>query len=126
MTRDVTLNLDEFSRDALKRFAEGGNGSAAKAAQIASLYYLSDRDSGRPAWRVPRFADGSAQPHNLRVQLDDETWEAMSREADSQRVSTNAIVVHAVLYFLADIDSGRLAGLLGEALDGIDESRFRR
>jgi hypothetical protein len=126
MTKDVTLNLDEFSQRALERFARDGDGSAARAAQMASMYYLADRDSGRPAWRVPTFATASEQPRRLRVPFDESTWEALSREAESQRVSTEVLAVHAVLYFLADIDSGRLAGSLGDALDGIDESRFRR
>ncbi len=126
MTRDVTLNLDEFSQHALERLAQDGYRSSANAVRIASLYYLADRDSDRPAWRVPTFARASQQPRPLRIQFDESTWDALTREAQAQRVSTETLVVHALLYFLSDINSGRLAGLLGDALDGIDESRFSR
>lgn len=126
MTKNVMLNLDEFSQRALERLAQDGKSSTANAARVASLYYLADRDSGRPAWRVPKFASASGQPRRLRIQFDESTWEALSREAEAQRVSTEALAVHAVLYFVSDIDSGRLAGLLGDALDGIDDSRFSR
>ena len=126
MTRDVTLNLDEFGRQALSRFAQSDNGSLAKAAEMASLYYLGDRDSGRPAWRVPRFSAAPDPSQGFQVEFDDATWEALSREAEAQNVSPETLAVHAVLYLLADVDSGRLAGSLAEALDAIDSSRFSR
>jgi hypothetical protein len=126
MTRDVTLNLDEFGRQALSRFAQGGDGSLTKAAEMASLYYLGDRDSGRPAWRVPRFSAAPEPREDFHVEFDDATWEALSREAEAQNVAPETLAVHAVLYLLADVDSGRLAGSLADRLDEIDSSRFTR
>jgi hypothetical protein len=53
----------------------------------------------------------------LRVRLDEDTWKALDEEAARQGVSADTLAVHAVLYFLADLDSGRLADLLGKALE---------
>ena len=116
MSTDVTLRLDEFGQRAFARLARGRRGSAAAAVRTASLYYLADRDSGRRAWRVPQFHAGESGP-TLRVRLDEETWRAVNQEADRQGVSADALALHAVMYFLADIDSGRMGRLLDEAFD---------
>jgi predicted DNA-binding ribbon-helix-helix protein len=121
MTKGVTLTLSDFSRSALERVALRGNGSTSSAVRMASLYYLSDRDSQRPVWRVPRFATGGEPGHSLTIELDDATWRALSDEAEEQGVTTEVLAVHAVFYFLADLDSGRLVGLLEEALENTDE-----
>jgi hypothetical protein len=41
----------------------------------------------------------------------------VSDEAERQGVSPDALAVHAVMYFLADVDSGRMGRLLDEAFD---------
>jgi len=117
MTKDVTLQVDEFGERALERFTRRGDDSIAKAVRMASIYYLNDRDTRRPAWKVPRFASASTANGHLRVELDDMTWRALSAEADRQGVSTELLAMHALLYFLADVDSGRVATLLEDALD---------
>jgi hypothetical protein len=117
MSRDVSLHLDKFGQRALERFARGRDGSEAAAVRTASLYYLADRDSQRPSWRVPPFAAGEGTDATLRVRLDDETWRALDDEAGRQGVTPDVLAVHAVMYFLADLDSGRLADLLEGALE---------
>jgi hypothetical protein len=117
MSRDVSLHLDEFGKRALERFARGRPGSATAAVRTAALYYLADRESQRPAWRVPPFAGGAEAGPTLRVRLDDDTWRALEEEAAEQSVSTETLAVHAIMYFLADLDSGRLADLLEGALE---------
>ena len=87
---------------------------------MASIYYLNDRDSRRPAWLVPRVAADSQPSRDLQVELDDATWGALSEEADRQGVPTDLLAMHALLYFLADIDSGRVAALLEDALENSD------
>lgn len=116
MSTDVTLRLDAFGQRAFARLARGRRGSAAAAVRTASLYYLADRDSGRPAWGVPRFHANESGP-TLTVRLDEDTWRAVNEEADRQGVSADALALHAVMYFLADIDSGRMGRLLDEAFD---------
>jgi hypothetical protein len=117
MTRDVTLHVDDFGQHALERFTRRSEGSMAKAVRIASVYYLNDRDARRPAWLVPDFAADSQSSGRLQVELDDVTWGALSEEADRQGVATEVLAMHALLYYLADIDSGRVAALLEDALE---------
>ena len=66
---------------------------------------------------MPRFTPDSDLSGRFQVELDDATWGALSEEADRQGVSTELLAMHALLYFLADIDSGRVAELLEDALD---------
>jgi hypothetical protein len=120
MSRDVSLHLDKFGQRALARFARGRDGSEAAAVRTASLYYLSDRDSHRPTWQVPKFATGEGSEATLSVRLDDHTWRALDDEAGRQGVTPEILAVHAVMYFLADLDSGRLAELLESALEDAD------
>jgi len=116
MTTDVTLRLDKFAQRAFARLARGRRGSAAAAVRTASLYYLADRESHRPAWRVPRLGDADLGP-TLKVRLDEDTWRAVTEEAERQGVSADELALHAVMYFLADVDSGRMGVRLDESLE---------
>jgi hypothetical protein len=117
MSKSMTLRLDEFARQALAEYADERHDSAGVVVRTASLYYLADRDSGRPAWPVPDFLRslplGKAGVH---VDLDDETFDALAREACGQGVETARLVEHALLYFFADLDEGRLLERLGGAV----------
>lgn len=117
MSQDVTLHLDEFGQQAFDRLTRHRKRSSAAALRTACLYYLADRESGRPAWRAPSFAPEPPLGSTLHVQLDDATWDALSGEARRQAVPLERLALHAVVYYLADLDSGRLAGLLEEALE---------
>jgi hypothetical protein len=118
MTKSMTLRLDRFGRQALADFTEERHGSAGRVVRTASLYYLADRDSGRPAWRVPRFLRSSPRAGaGLQVDLDDETWDALVREARGQGVDPARLAEHALLYYLGDLDRGRLAERLGGAVN---------
>jgi predicted DNA-binding ribbon-helix-helix protein len=119
VTRSLTLHLDEFLQGALDGYAREHDGSASSAVRMAALYWIADRDSGRPAWRAPRFrrpADGDSGGA-LRVVLDDEIWQTLEGEAQRQNVRTELVAEHAVLYFLADLDSGRVAERLADVAD---------
>jgi hypothetical protein len=118
MTRNVRLYLDEFGQQSLDRLMDEGEGSPAGAFRTAALYYLSQRDSARPAWRAPRFrSKASPASPGLRVAFDDDTWAALEEEADRQNVETPELAVHALVYFLVDFEDGRVADVLEQALD---------
>jgi predicted DNA-binding ribbon-helix-helix protein len=119
MTRVVTLQLDEFGQRAFERSTRRRNRSAATAVRTACLYYLADRDSGRTAWRAPKFAAEPQPAARLQVSLDDATWAALAEEAERQGVTAETLALHALVYFLADLESGRVAGLLEEALEDV-------
>ena len=120
MTRNVTLHLDAFGQESLDRLMQDGEGSPASAFRTAVLYYLADRDAGRPAWRAPRFQSKRPSGEGLRIVFDDETWAALGEEAARQNLETEELAVHALLYFLADLDSGRLGELLEKAVEEPD------
>ena len=111
--------MDEFGLEALTELAELQGGSASRVARLAAHYYLADSDDERPAWRVPSFAD-KVEPQRrragVRVELDDATWEALVQEARRQGVDICVLATHAVLYFMVDVDSGRVAQRMGESV----------
>jgi hypothetical protein len=120
MSKHVTLHLDEFGQEALGRSARRGTASYAAAVDTACVYYLADRKSERPAWRVPSLAADAGGAQGVKVDLDHATWTALAEEAEQQGVTPDVLAVHAVLYFLADLESGRIAGLLEDALMGTE------
>ena len=52
----------------------------------------------------------------MAIRLDRETWRGLREEAERQDVSNSDLTRHAVLYFLADVDSGRVGQRLESAL----------
>jgi hypothetical protein len=120
MSKQVTLHLDEFGQQALGRFARRETALDAAAVRTACLYYLADRKSERTAWRVPRLATEAPRAKGVKVRLDHATWAALAEEAEHQGVAPEILAGHAVLYFLADLDSGRIAGLLEDALENAE------
>jgi hypothetical protein len=117
MTKSMTLRLDSFGQRALSEFAEERRDSASAVVRTASLYYLADRNSGRAAWRVPRFTRDPPDVDGLDVDLDDDTFAALRQEAAGQGVDPSRLAEHALLYYLADLDGGRLAERIGGAVD---------
>jgi hypothetical protein len=62
----------------------------------------------------------SADGVHLTVRLDDATWQALHDEAERQAVSPAELTRHALLYFLADVDSGRVGERLERAVSDDD------
>lgn len=60
--------------------------------------------SGLPAGRR-----GAAAARELAVPLDGFAWEAVQHESARLGVSEEELVAYAVVYYLADLDSGRVA-----------------
>lgn len=117
MTKSMMLRLDSFGRQALAEFTEERDDSAGAVLRTASLYYLADRDSGRPAWRAPEFVRSSAEGTELKIDVDDETWAALDGEARAQGIDPELLAQHALLYYLADLDGGKLAERIGGAVE---------
>ena len=120
MMKALTFQLDAFGRDALDQFVGQARNSRSAAVRAASLYYLADREDGRSAWLAPHSATASSDAVDVTVRLDRETWEALHGEAERQSVSAADLTRHAVLYFLADVDSGRVGQRLESALTDAD------
>jgi hypothetical protein len=110
LQRLLTLSLEEFGASTLEGEAERYSVSPAELGRQAVRYYLSDRDSGRMALRVPRLSeDPSRKPAlELRLDLDPHDWLELEEEAERQQVSVERLLEHAIVYFLADLDAGRV------------------
>ena len=123
----VKLELDDFGREALEAQVRGGSSRDA-VIRTAARYYLADRGSGRIAWRPPRFARRDDYPAGTvtDVELDQDTMEALETEARRHGMAPERLAEHALLYFLADLDSGRAAVRLGDALEEESERNLRR
>lgn len=63
----------------------------------------------------PTGARGIAGPRKLAIELEEFGWEALQREATAMKVSEEQLVAFAVMYYLADLDSGRIARRLPPA-----------
>ena len=110
MRRPLTLALDEFGAAAIEEQAAHYSLSPAELARRAARYYLADLGSARMALRVPHLETGGAAKRSmpLEIDLDAGSWHGLEAEAKRQHVPLDALVVHAILYFLADLDSGRV------------------
>lgn len=115
--KNVTLHFDRFGLDALERLASRREDSPGAVVRTAAVYYLADRESARPGWRAPRFIREPQSLSTGEFDVDDETWLALECEAERQGIATGQLAEHAFLYFLADLDSGRLADRIDAALD---------
>jgi hypothetical protein len=103
----LKVQLDDFGKEALRAQMRGRRSRDA-VIRTAARYYLADRDSGRVAWRVPPFVRrGDPNGAGTDVELDAATKEALEEEARRQGIAPGRLVEHALLYFLADLDSGR-------------------
>jgi hypothetical protein len=52
---------------------------------------------------------GARMAHSLTLRLDDFAWEGIAEEAAREGLTVEELVGYAVLYYLADADSGRVA-----------------
>jgi hypothetical protein len=109
---ELTVPLGDFSIDALSA-AAGGVCSLESVVRQSLYYYLADREAGRPGWPYPRFLRGYDRPGvgdvMVSLRVDDGAWRRFSAEAEAQRVSAEQLLRHAVLYFAADVEAGRVA-----------------
>jgi hypothetical protein len=107
-TRQVELVLDGFAREALGGQVARAGVSEARLIEQAVRHWLEVRGSQRLSVRAPRFGQ-SGSVTATRVRLAGSEWEALERSAADQGVTLERLLVHVVVLFLADLDSGRLA-----------------
>jgi hypothetical protein len=117
MMKSVIVRLDRFGQEALEEHLRGTGESEAQALDVAVRYYLSDADSGRVAWRVPQKTTRADPYDEIELELEDELHGELRRESRRQHVSPDLLALHALMYYLADLDSGRAAARLGDAIN---------
>jgi hypothetical protein len=105
----MKLQLDRFSHEALDDAAHLHETSPEVVLQAAAAHYLDQRDSGRTAWPVPRFARDD-HDSSLDVTLEGELLDALEAEAGRQGVTPERLAEHALLLYLGDVDRGSVSG----------------
>jgi hypothetical protein len=120
-TRIVTVRLSEFARKAL--FGEREQGSERVETRVvrAIRCYLKDKGKGGPGWAYPGFLRQKAPSEGVELELsiEDSLWASLEQEAKSQSISVRQMLEHAVLYFAAEVNAGRLTERI---LDDFDEA----
>jgi hypothetical protein len=116
MTQRMILHLERFGREALEGYARSSASSRSAAVVTAIRYYLAEGEAGRPAWRVPNLGSGPSG-EAFELEIDEATYAQLEREAARQRVTLERLAEHALFYFLADLEAGRVAARLGDALE---------
>jgi hypothetical protein len=113
VARSVTALLADFTIESL-----GGSGSRDRLTLGCSFaqairYYLSERDSGRAGWRYPSFMSAVGSDSTAAVEthfcIEGRIWDELTDEAGRQRVTPDELLRHAVLFFVADRETGRVA-----------------
>jgi hypothetical protein len=109
--RAVTVAFGDFGIGALGGGFSRDPSKLSCSLRLALRYYLASKESGRLEWPYPTVRrDGSPNPAvELQFEVDDAIWKEFSGEANRQGVSAQQLLQHAVLYFAADRDCGRLA-----------------
>jgi len=119
LERHVTLGLESFTLSALDEQADRHRTTPEQIVREAALYLLADLRGARRIRRVPAFARHARparHPATFRLSLDARSWSALTDEAARQRISVDLLLVHALLYYLSDLDSGRATLAILESL----------
>lgn len=122
MKQGLTLNLGVFTADAL---VEGDHRAPGKvelaAARVtrAIRYYLCETDSDRPGWAYPGFLnpESGGEAVSLSVEIDADVWSDLEREAERQGIPVERLAEHAVLYWIADREAGRITARILDDLE---------
>ncbi|MEA2468489.1 MAG: hypothetical protein QOJ57_2615 [Thermoleophilaceae bacterium] len=67
------------------------------------------RDSGNPTRATARLPVETVLAQRITIEFDEFGWQSLSAEATRQGVTLEELLVHAAMYYLADLDSGRVA-----------------
>jgi hypothetical protein len=107
----MQLTLGKFAAEALAGEPLRNAEQSELHADWAIRYYLSDKRSGRPEWPFPDFLrqNGDAEKPQLPVSVESDLWRLLAEEAGHQGVAVEDLAQHAVLYFAADRDAGRVS-----------------
>jgi hypothetical protein len=108
MNRSVSIRLGQFAREALAG-EEGSGEPIASRVEAAVRCYLNDKGSDLPGWPYPHFlpVEEPKEGTELQLSVDEVLWRSLVEEAESQGVSAQQLVEHAVLYFAAEVNAGR-------------------
>jgi hypothetical protein len=114
--------VGEFGLEVLAAVNPDERASPERVVTLAIRYYLADRDAGQAGWAYPDLRRGEelGATTTVSIAVDDATWRCFEREAERQRVSSDELAQHAVLYFAAARSEGRLADDVAEGLGDVN------
>jgi hypothetical protein len=114
--RKKQVRLGVFTSASLEQQASARGIAVSDLLHQAVVYYVADRGSGRPGRRLPRFASSAEPEDSIEVELSDEDWATLAEEATEQDADDERLLEHVVLYYLADVESGRIAARILRSL----------
>jgi hypothetical protein len=118
VARTLTLRLAPFERDALDAYVTSQRVPADRVVLTAVLYYLQERHASRATWRMRSNRPDEAAAATVEVDLGQDTGRALGEQAAAQGADPEELARHALLFFLADFDSGQVARTLESTLRG--------
>jgi hypothetical protein len=123
--RQVTVALSDLAFEALMGDEAHHASQAPSRIESALRCYLGDKGSDRAAWPYPAFLRGSETRRDVEIGLRPEAdlWRAFEEEATAQGLSVDQLAEHAVFYFAAELEAGRLTQRILEDLDESDEEK---
>ena len=109
-TLEISLGFDEFGWSALQDQAHADGLELDQLIDLACSYYESQLGSDRTAMRVPRFerSAGGREDRVLQLEMGAETRRRLEQEALRQGVELERLLEHAAMFYLADLDAGRV------------------
>lgn len=116
MNRSISIEMSAFARDSLASGSENGSFDLSAKTTEALRYYLGDKDSGRIAWPCPAGMFEPQGGERAELNIDDALWGDLEAEARAQGVPAEELFRHAILYFAAELDSGRVTERLVDDL----------
>jgi len=122
----VSVHLSEFAREAIageERDAERVSESVVRALRC----YFGSKGSSGSGWSYPSFlrVEEPAAGMELQLNVDEELWRSLEEEAEEHGVSMQQMVIHATLWFAAELDAGRITRRIVDDLDGAPDEGTR-
>ena len=107
---EISLGFDDFGWSALQDQAHSDGLELDQLIDLACSYYESQLGSDRTAMRVPRFEQsaGGREDRLMQLEMGTETRGRLEQEAVRQGVGLERLLEHAAMFYLADLDAGRV------------------
>jgi hypothetical protein len=117
------VRLGEFAAEALAHQLGNGSGLAPGDVERVIRFYLREKPVGASGWPYPRFLRDRASSEEVELELgvEDSLWNGLEAEAHEQGVAVERLLEHALLYYAAEIDAGRIAGRILEDFESEEE-----
>lgn len=115
--RSVVLRVSALCAEILGGKEAKGSKQDPTTLERSLRFYLDNRGSGQPGWAYPTFLrDIGTREVDLELEVDNGLWRAFRKEAARQAVSDSKLAAHAVLYYAAELDAGRIAQRIVDAV----------